>query len=65
VSSTILDDGGLGSQNLDKCQKLSRGRGLVAAAALRGEECCLAVVFGGHQAHELRMDKLGFDDADY
>ena len=35
------------------------------AAALRGEECCLAVVFGGHRAHESRMGKLGFDDTDY
>ena len=25
----------------------------------------MAVVFGGHRAHELRMDKLGFDDTDY
>ncbi len=23
------------------------------------------VVFGGHRAHESRMDKIGFDDTDY
>ena len=25
----------------------------------------LFVVFGGHRAHELRMEKGGFDDTDY
>ena len=40
-------------------------RGLATAAALRGEECCLAVVFCGCQAHESLVGKLRFDDADY